>query len=677
MKKSPQGRRPVAALGIVAIILGGLTLARAGCAFAVVPSPGSALPRTDIFLSATCLHDASGAPVGGATVTFQVTKPLGGTESLTAVTDEQGAATVRFIDTHEFGTYGVSASSGLASAASSFAIAPARSSGSFRVLSSPACLTPGQPVSFTATGIKDPGGNPVASDSQVIFEISSPESLTVTPVRFTRTGTTNPVATDTDLSSATALFNFKDDAGATHTRLGTWTVTAKQGAAQASTTFRVLSSINVPAVTSIAPSLPTSAVRPSRPATLRATVKDASGNPAQCAPVTFDVTHPGGAVSSITAQSDATGVATAVDVLTDAYGAHSVRITSGLLSVPAPTAPALTFKVEPAAVSSLTPIASPSPALKGSAVTIRADRVQDSSGNPAAGAPIKVHLWVDKPNGILLRHEATVVPGTSRVGRAAASATVPGSAINLAGQYTLRAFIGSPLLDNWLDPSLEADVYSFTYFDVLSALPSGGGAPVADLTISAANLTAGGSDNTIFVGGIPNGSDAVAVTVTKPDGISTWSPATPAFPFAGSASVVMPGSEIAQEGVYAVSATSSALGTVTGTGEGGFLVEVPRTLGLAISPTVVSMPGGAATITATFTGAGGTPVSGAQVRLLVVNSIGQTVKDVTGPTDANGVSTTTASGAETLVPGRYLVTAEVVGTIHRATGYFVVVGWYE
>jgi len=139
-------------------IIGGLVAASAACVFAVAATPSAADPNDPVALDATCLHDQFGNPVSGATVTFTVQRPLDGSAQAagTGITDTSGNASApSWTDTVQYGTYAVVATSGSATASTTFGVAPGAPAGTFSVGSTPANPAAGDSFQLNATGIVD------------------------------------------------------------------------------------------------------------------------------------------------------------------------------------------------------------------------------------------------------------------------------------------------------------------------------------------------------------------------------------------------------------------------------------------------------------------------------------------------------------------------------------------
>ncbi|MBI4730509.1 MAG: hypothetical protein HY775_13580 [Acidobacteria bacterium] len=215
---------------VVVLALGGVASAQCP-AFALTANPSTTSPDSTVALRATGLHDAYCNPIAGATVTFQVTRPGDATPSPAGegITGEDGGAEVYWNDTSLYNGYVARATSGAAQASAGFSVAPGRASGTFSVEADPAPHVAGNPVTLSASAIKDAENKPVVNGTIVTFVVTHPDGTT-----STYSGTTSGVTSSSNTAGTSATIP-----GTDNTRAGTYAVAAQADDASSSTTYAV------------------------------------------------------------------------------------------------------------------------------------------------------------------------------------------------------------------------------------------------------------------------------------------------------------------------------------------------------------------------------------------------------------------------------------------------------
>jgi hypothetical protein len=265
------------------------------------------------------VKDASGNPVSGVTVTFAV-PPAGASAVLSsgsAVTNASGVASVTATANSTAGGYTVTANVGTFSA-------------SFSLTN-----TAAQPASVTATGGTPQltlAGTAFATALQATVKDASGNPLSGITVTFAAP----PLGASAVLSSGTAVTNASGVASVTATAnstLGNYIVTANVGTLSAS--FSLTNAAAPPASITAIGGTPQSALLNSAfPIALQAAVKDSTGTPMSGVTVTFaaPTTGAGATLSSLTALSNALGVATVTATANNVAGSYSVTASVGALS---------------------------------------------------------------------------------------------------------------------------------------------------------------------------------------------------------------------------------------------------------------------------------------------------------------------------------------------------------
>ena len=334
---------------------------------------GTAFPKT---LQAT-VNDTGGNPVSGVIVTFAA--PVSGASTIPIgaglVTNGSGVAALSVSANQTAGNYAVTASVGAVSA--SFSL----------INTSIASLTPtggtpqstvvgtGFPTPLQAT-VKDSLNNPV---------VGATVTFTVVP---------SVAGAAALLSSATAVTDASGVATVTATANnfpGAYTVTAK---IQSFTASFQLTNSPPPASIAAAGGTPQSTkVGTAFAASLQATVRDSQGNPVSGATVTFTVpaSGAGATLSSATARTDSSGVATVTATANGIPGAYTVTATygtpGGFISSPYILFTLTNTAGDPSTMTAN--LGTPQTAATGAPFASSLQvLVKDSFGNPVSGATV-------------------------------------------------------------------------------------------------------------------------------------------------------------------------------------------------------------------------------------------------------------------------------------------------
>lgn len=617
---------------LVAVMGAAIGVATAQCAFTLTATPSSAAPDASVALDAKCLHDAFGNKVSGATVNFDVKLPDGSAApTQMATTDANGDASTTYTGTSQYGSYSAKASSGAASASTSFSVAPGAPAGTFAVSATPASQTAGSGVTLTASGITDsatPGGKPVANGTPVSFSVTRPDGTLKS-----YSGTTSGVSSSADTASASASVP-----GADIQKAGSYSVAATAGAASGSGAFTIVAG----ALASLKAVAPASLVvgDPAGGSFGASDATDEFGNPVGGASIALHFEDPvaglsgsDGDTSCTTDAAGACSVTAAADQPDQIYGLYTLTASSGTVS------DSKTFDVQPGPAATIGEIAAnPSSAPAATSVTITVNMIK-SALNAAAKSGTVVGLSVTGPSGTK-SYSGTVSGVDSRADNAGVAITIPGADNTTAGSYAVHATADGAMAD--------------TTYTVVA------GPPAADLGVTAPDVRVG-KPNTVSVSNIPSTATSVELTVTKPSGATLTKTATPSAD--GTASFALTGAETGELGTYGLSARAkSELGQVVGSGSGSFkttqallAVSAPNiTLGQANTVTISDIPEDATSVLLNVTRPDGTSLS------KTVNAPGVTcdpLGNCTGGSFPEGKAKIGLSSAELNQTGAYSLSA--------------------
>jgi hypothetical protein len=362
------------------------------------------------------LKDALGNPTPGTTVTFTV--PATGASAVlsspTAVTNASGIASVTATANGIAGGYNVTATVG--SLSTSFALTN----------------TPGAPASVAATG-GTPQSAPLGTAFPLALQATVKDANGNPTPGVTVTFAAPPTGASATLSSQTAVSNASGVASVTATANnipGSYTVTATVGAVSANFP---LTNTGVGSVTATGGTPQSTAPGTAFPLALQATVKDANGNLVPGVTVVFAAPPTGASatLSSQTAVTNASGVASVTATANAIPGSYTVTATVGTLSASfsltnTSGTPASLTATGGTLQSVLLGAAFPS-ALQ---VTLK-----DANGVPVAGTTVTFSVPATGASAIL--SSFTAVTNASGV------ASVTATANNIPGTYTVTASVGS------------------------------------------------------------------------------------------------------------------------------------------------------------------------------------------------------------------------------------------
>jgi adhesin/invasin len=365
--------------------------------------------------------DAANNPVSGATVTFMA--PGSGASaalaSSSAITDATGHASVNALANNIAGGYTVNAATSGASGTASFSLTNLAAGAAHLVfVQQPASTTAGSTISAVSVRLTDSGNNPVSG----------------TVVTLTAQGGSGTLGGDVTMTTdVTGTATFNDLVIQT---AGTYQLQAAAETLSATSDSFQIAPAAAMNITVFDGNGQTAAVGTAYSELMRASVKDAFGNPVSNASVTFNAPAGGASVSfagPTTVNTDALGIA-AAPAATANGTPGTFQVTA---STPAATQPAtfnltnvaasanrLGYKQQPTDTAAGQPIAPP--------VTVQ---LLDSFGNPVATAGVSVSLQAS-PIASLFR----TLRGTASVNTDANGlATFPNVIIDQAGAYTLEA----------------------------------------------------------------------------------------------------------------------------------------------------------------------------------------------------------------------------------------------
>ena len=630
-----------APFAVVATTPGGIT--------AVAGTPQSATVSTQFgTLLKALVKDSFGNPVPNATVTF--TAPAltgasgtfaGGGVTKTAQTDSTGTATATtFTADTTAGAYTVTAGVGSVATTADFSLT--NTPGAPAAIAANAGSTPqtaqvGQAFATALTvTVSDSFGNSVGAGVTVTY--------TVTPAGGASATLSGGGTATTNASGQASL-----TATANSTAGGPYTVAAAFTGVATPASFSLTNSPGAPASIAATAGTPQSAtVATAFGTALGATVKDANGNVVPGVTVTF--TAPGGGVptgtftgglASTTAQTNASGVATAPTFTANTKAGGPYTVTATVAGAGTPASFALTNT--PAAPASLTPGAGTTPqsATVNTTFTIPlAATLADQYGNPISGISVTFTAPASGASGIFSGSGNSVAATTNAQGVATApsitangtaggySVAASGGGVNNTTAFALTNLPGAPSSIVVTAGGGQHTTVATPFATNLQAtVEDANGNPVPNATVTFAAPTGPGAGGT-FPGG------ATTTATTNAQGVAT-APTLTADTVAGSFTATASAAGVGTPATFALTNTPGSPATVTATAGGGQRTPVTTAFPVALAIAVVDQygnPVGGATVTFTA------PASGASGTFAAPGSgTGATVS-----TNAQGVATAPA-----------------------------------
>jgi hypothetical protein len=627
---------------------------------ATAGTPQSAITDT-AFMSplVATVTDAGGKSVAGVTVTFTVPPSrASGTFAggvTTAVTNNNGLAISATLTANAIaGSYTVAATAGAVGPVNfnlTNTIAPVAIITATSGTPQNAAINTGFSLPLVVT-VKDGAGNPVSGVTVTFTAPASRVSGTFVGGLRANTAVTNASGVATSATFTASGFT------------GSYIVTATAGAIGPAN-FNLTNTAGAPAtVAATGGTLQNAVVNTALASPLRATVRDASGNPVSGVTVTF--TAPGSGASGTfagganTALTDANGVATSATFTANGTaGSYTVTATAGALG---PANFSLTNTATAPATITATG-GTPQNVVVNTAFALALQvTVKDSNGSPVAGVAVTFTDRKSAASGTFAGGLG-VNTAVTNTGGVATSATF--TANGFTGSYIVTATAGAigPANFNLTNtagaPATVAatggtpqNVVVNTAFSLplVARVLDVSGNPVPGVTVT---FTAPGSGAS---GTFANGT-AVTTAITNVSGAATVSTFTANGTASGPYNVVasVTGATSAN---FALTNTAGAPATITATGGTPQNVVVNTAFASALQVTVKDSNGSTvAGVTVTFTA----PRSAAS---------GTFAGELTGNiavTNASGVATSAIFTANSNAGGPYTVTASVVGVATTAS----------
>jgi len=561
------------------------------------------------------VKDVYGNAVPGASVTFlaptvgSIGTFTGPTNTATVTSDTNGRATAPTITANAIaGTYTVSAS------------IPAGAFVNYNLTNNPAPAsilvsggsTQTTPVT-TAFGttlqvtVRDTSNLPVPGAVVTFVVPSSGASSTLSSL----TATTNAsgVATVTATANATA---------------GSYAVTATVAGVATPVTFNLTNTAGAASALSVTGgNTQTTLVTTAFGTALQATVKDASNNPVAGIVVTFVVPSSGASatLSSLTATTNASGVASVTATANATPGAYSVTATAAGIATPVSFGLTNTVGV-PSSISASGGVTQSTPVTTAFGTALQVT-VRDGSNNPVPGVVVTFVAPSSGATSTLSAGTATTnASGVASVtatangtaGTYLVSATVAGVATTL--KFTLTNTAGAPSSIVATGGVTQSTLISTSFGTALQVtVKDGAGNPVSGVTVTFAAPTAGASSTLSSTTATTNAAGVASVTATA-NGTT---------------------------GTYQITATVAGIATpitftLTNTGTPGLQLTVTG------APSLISAPGQTVTFSYVVRNTGNVAVSGAAVA-------DRKVTGITCP------ATTLAVNASMTCTGTYVSTA--------------------
>jgi adhesin/invasin len=541
------------------------------------------------------VNDASGHPVGGATVTLQATGSGNTLAQPTALTDAKGIATGTLSSTVAETKQVSAIANGTLISQTVNVVVTTPSSAKSTLAANPTSFTAGVGSSVITATVKDAGNHALAGAAVVLSATGTGNVITqpvaLTDAKGVATGTLTSTVAGARVVSATAN-------GTSITKTVTVTVNPSPVSPTLSTVAVAPSSIPVGSGTAM----------------ITVTVKNGSGQPISNATVVLAASGSGNTLTQPATKTNATGVTTGTlsssvaEVKTISAVANGIALNqtaSVTVAAGGISASQSTLDAAPASISA-----------DGGSATITVT-AKDGSGNPVSDAAV---VLAATGNGNTLTQPAGVTDANG-VATGSLSSTV-------AEAKTVSATVGGVAL---------------TQTAMMTVTPGG---------VSADQSTLGVSPGTIQAG---NGTSTITVTAKDAHG-NPISGATVVLATTGTGNtLVQPAGATNANGVAtgslasSVAETKTVSATINGTG-------VTQTATVTVTPASVSgsqssvgvdqasitAGSGLATITVTVRNSNGDPVSGATV-VLASTGTQNTLVQPSGPTDANGLATGTLS----------------------------------
>jgi adhesin/invasin len=557
---------------------------------------------------AVVVHDASGNPVSGVSVTF--TAPTSGASAslsaAQATTDATGRASVTATANTIAGSYTVTARVSGVSDTAPFALTNvAAGAAMLAFVQQPAGTTAGATISAVSVKLTDSGGNPLNGVAVMLSAQGGSGTL-----QGTVTGTTD--------TSGTAAFN---DLRITVT--GTYQLKAVAGALSALSNMFQITPAAAANITVFDGNGQTAAVGTAYGAPLRASIVDAFGNPIANAPVAFTAPASGASVTfadSTTLSTDASGIA--------ASPVATANQTSGAFQVTATTAGAIqpaTFNLTnvPGTANKLVFVQQPSDTRAGQPITPAVTvQLQDNFGNPVATAGVSVSVQANPVVGRLRTLRGTATASTDATGMATFDTLI----LDQAGRYTLTAEASGVT-------STTSAQFTITAGGAAGIQATGGTPQSATINTAFGNpLQATVTDS------FGNPVNGVTVTFASPGmgASAALSSATATTGASGHASVTATANSIA--GGYTVTATASS---VSGTAAFALtnVAAAAANLSFVQQPTSTTAGATISAVSVRLTDSANNPLSGITVTLSAQGGSGTLEGTVTAATDVSGIAT--------------------------------------
>lgn len=384
------------------------------------------------------VRDAGGNPVGGATVTF--TPPATGARGTfagganTAITNALGVATSAVVTANNTaGTYAMVASVTGVVVPASFALTnssgPAASITATSGGGQSAIINAAFAARLVAT-VRDAGGNPVNGATVTFTPPAAGASAGFA-------GGVNTAVTNAAGAATSAVFSANGTAGP-------YSVTAAAAGVATQAGFGLTNNAGPAAsITAISGAPQSAPINTAFANRLVATVRDASGNPVTGATVTFTApgagargTFAGGANTAVT---NASGVATSAVVTANAI-AGSYAVTAAVAGVATPASFALTNTAGPAAAIMATSGSGQSTSVNSAFVNRLVATVRDAGGNFVSGATVTFTAPASGASGAFVGGVNTALTNASGVATSAVF-----TANSVAGSYNVTASVpGAP-----------------------------------------------------------------------------------------------------------------------------------------------------------------------------------------------------------------------------------------
>ncbi|MGK6350933.1 Ig-like domain-containing protein [Parapedobacter sp. DT-150] len=405
-----------------------------GASTLAVTKDNAVADGTDYNEFTATVTDATGNPVAGQDVVFEITYPDGTTGTETVTTDENGEAVLPITSTTAgeatvAATIGGEPLSG-SPATATFVAGPADPASSTLAVTKDNAVADGTDYNELTATVTDANGNPVAGQD-VVFGITYPDG----------TAGTETVTTDAEGKAVLPI---------TSTTAGEAPVTATVGGTAISGSPATVTFIAGPAdpgASTLEVTKDGAVADGVDPNEFTATVTDANGNPVAGQDVVFEITYPDGTTGTETIPTDENGQAVLPVTSTEA-GEVTVAATIG--GEPLSGSPATaTFVAGPA-----DPAASELTVTKDNALADGVDpdeltaTVTDANGNPVAGQDVV--FGITYPDGTTGTEtiptgengQAILSITSTTAGEATVTATIGGTAIS--GSPATVTFIASP-----------------------------------------------------------------------------------------------------------------------------------------------------------------------------------------------------------------------------------------